>query len=151
MKICSRFMRHLVMALVLLSSATFAHAVQVTSTWTGAGDGTSYTDAANWSTPNFPRNGTPSGTTYKAIIDGNNGKVANVNFNTSVTIDALVVTGGDSFNINTGTTLSTSTRAQLLLSSIAARARAPLLTTAQFVLLRVPVAGHSYASTATWN
>ncbi len=91
--------------MLFLSFGTLAHAVQVTSTWTGAGDGTTYTDAANWSTPNFPRNGTPAGTTYRAVVDGNNGKVANVNFNTSVTIDALVVTQGDSFNINSGTSL----------------------------------------------
>ena len=97
--------RFIAALLMLISVSTLAHAVQVTSTWTGAGDGTSYTDPANWSTPDYPRNGVPAGTTYKVVVDNNAAKVANVNYNAQASIDALVVTQGDSFNINSGFTL----------------------------------------------
>ncbi len=102
MKICSRFIRHLMMALVLLCSATFAHAVQVTSTWTGLGDGATYTDANNWNPKVVPNNGIPANTTYKAVIDNAPGAVAAVHLNTTIIIDALVVNSGDSLNINNG-------------------------------------------------
>ena len=96
-----RLLPALLMLMMFISASTLAHAVQVTSTWTGAGDGTNYTDAANWSPAAVPRNGVPAGTTYKVVIDGNGAKTANVQLtSTSVTIDALVVDQGDSLAIN---------------------------------------------------
>ena len=62
-KFLRRFLPALLMLMMFISASTLAHAVQVTSTWTGAGDGTTYTDAANWSPAVVPRNGTPAGTT----------------------------------------------------------------------------------------
>ena len=100
-KLLRRFVPALLMLMMFVSVSTLGHAVQVTSTWTGAGDGTSYTDPANWSTPEYPRNGTPAGTTYRAVIDGNGARVANVQLNrTSVTVDALVVDAGDNLALN---------------------------------------------------
>lgn len=83
-----------------MSLGATAHAAQVTATWTGAGNSTNWSDPANWSTPNFPNNGTPAGTTYNVVIDGNSGATSNVMLNVTVTIDALTVNSGDSLSVN---------------------------------------------------
>ena len=85
-----------------MSLSATAHAAQVTATWTGAGANANWDNPANWSTANFPNNGTPAGTTYNVVIDGNSGATANVILNVIVTIDALTVNSGDSLAFNNG-------------------------------------------------
>ena len=96
--------RLLLLLALMMSLNAVAHAQtssgQVTAIWTGAGNSTNWSDPANWSTPNFPNNGTPAGMTYKVVIDGNSAATANVVLNVTVAIDALTVNSGDSLAFN---------------------------------------------------
>ena len=61
--------RALAVCAVALSLSTAGPAMAIGSSWLAAGDG-SWTDAANWSTANFPDNGSPNpGDTYDVNLD----------------------------------------------------------------------------------
>jgi hypothetical protein len=71
--------KSLALAVCFLGSAPLASAVQVTSTWLSANSG-NWSDATNWSTnPEYPRNHSPLGTTYEALINAAGG-VYTINF-----------------------------------------------------------------------
>lgn len=62
----------------------------VTATWTG-GSG-NWTTAADWSTnPNYPNNGTPSGTDYQAVFTRPGSGAYTVTENSSVAVDSLAI------------------------------------------------------------
>lgn len=80
-------------SLVLASSIWLAFAplakADTNATWSGATGG-NWTTAADWSTnPNYPNNGTPSGTNYTATISTGSPYVLQLNSN--VTIDGLTI------------------------------------------------------------
>jgi hypothetical protein len=78
-------------AIVLLFVIPPAATAQTNSHWIG-GTG-NWSTTTNWDTnPNYPNNGTPTGTTYNAIIDGLNGNTSyTVTLNTDVTFTSLTL------------------------------------------------------------
>lgn len=71
--------KSLALALCSVCLVQVASAFQVTSTWLSATSG-NWTDPASWSTsPEYPRNHTPLGTTYQALINAAGG-VYSINF-----------------------------------------------------------------------
>lgn len=68
-------------------------------TWLG---GTGNWTDKHWSVTTgsgYPNNGSPAGTTYAALIDGGNTVVSDVSLSTSVTVDSLSVSNGDTLEI----------------------------------------------------
>ena len=82
----------------LLASAAGADEVA----WTGLGDGSTYSDAANWDSPGAPIN---NGTTWDVTIGG----TPSVVFDAGVggdTVDALSFGAGATLTVNSGLTLN---------------------------------------------
>ena len=62
----------------------------VYSNWTGAAG--NWTDTTKWSSsPNYPNNGTPAGTTYSAVIDAPGSSAYGVTLNSNISVDSLTV------------------------------------------------------------
>lgn len=56
------------LALVAAAGSASSARAQTAATWTGLGNGTSWDDPLNWSTPNYPDKDNPLGTTYNAFL-----------------------------------------------------------------------------------
>lgn len=92
--------------LAVALAATTASA-QTNSTYVGPNNGFWSVDA-NWSTPNFPQNGTPAGTTYDAFIDGGNAANTTVILEGGLTrtISNLTISAGDGLSVTNNTFLN---------------------------------------------
>lgn len=98
------WLRRVILGLAAIALSTTASAAQVTATWigpSGNGGNGNWGVAANWSPAVVPNNGTPSGTTYRVVIDnsGANSVVTIPDNGTSYTIDALSVSAGDTLSL----------------------------------------------------
>jgi hypothetical protein len=83
-------------------------ATEITSTWSG--NTGNWTDPTQWSTnPNYPNNGTPSGTTYDAVINAPGAGPHTVTLNSNVTTDSVTLDFANATLSQTGGTLTTST------------------------------------------
>ncbi|MGA2440612.1 MAG: PEP-CTERM sorting domain-containing protein [Tepidisphaeraceae bacterium] len=94
----------------IVASATFngfskRAAADTTATWIGASG--NWTDPTQWSTnPNYPNNGTPTGTDYQALIDTDGGGPYSVTLNSDTTIDSLTLNNANATLDHTGGTLT---------------------------------------------
>lgn len=70
-----------------------AFAQQIDSFWGGGFTG-SWSNPANWTTPDSPNNGSPPGTTYRVFIDAT-GVAYVVTLDTAVTLDQLILDSAD--------------------------------------------------------
>jgi hypothetical protein len=85
-----------------------ARATEITSTWSG--NTGNWTDPTQWSTnPNYPDNGTPSGTTYDAVIDAPGTGPYTVSLNSNVTTDSVTLDSANATLSQTGGTLAATT------------------------------------------
>jgi hypothetical protein len=83
-------------------------ATEITSTWSG--NTGNWTDPTQWSTnPNYPNNGTPSGTTYDAVIDAPGTGPYTVSLASDVTTDSVTLDLGNATLSQTSGTLTTMT------------------------------------------
>ncbi|MEM7629456.1 MAG: hypothetical protein AAF356_08545, partial [Planctomycetota bacterium] len=89
-------------ALTIAALAGLATSASAQSTWTGAGDGFSWTDAINWD------NGDPNGAGVDVVIDGDNGNNVEVTLDTFRTVGALTITVDDSLRLLQGASLTIS-------------------------------------------
>jgi len=79
---------------IVLAAATAAHAGNVDSHWLLPSDGY-WTDPTQWSTnPDYPNNGSPTGTTYDVFVDAA-GSPYSVILNSTVTLADLTVNSPD--------------------------------------------------------
>ncbi len=89
-------------AVMSAACATSARAQQLTATWLNPVSG-NWTDPTQWSTPNFPNNGNPAGTTYHAVIDAVGGPYT-VTLGESVALTSLTVDAADAtLDLTSGT------------------------------------------------
>jgi hypothetical protein len=81
-------------------------ASEITSTWSG--NTGNWTDPTQWSTnPNYPNNGTPSGTTYDAVINAPGTGAYTVMLNSNITTDSVTLDSPNATLSQTGGTLTT--------------------------------------------
>jgi fibronectin-binding autotransporter adhesin len=91
--------RAVMAALSLAGFSSIASAAQLSDTWLG---GTGSWTSSNWSVTTglgYPKNGSPSGTTYTALIDNGNATVSDVSLSASVAVDNVSVSSGDTLEI----------------------------------------------------
>jgi hypothetical protein len=81
-------------------------ASEITSTWSGSTG--NWTDPTQWSTnPNYPNNGTPTGTTYDAVINAPGTGAYTVTLNSNVTTDSVTLDSANATLAQTGGMLTT--------------------------------------------
>jgi hypothetical protein len=98
-------------AILFIGIPAVAAAAQLSDTWLGGAG--SWTNM-NWSVTSgsgYPKNGSPSGTTYNALIDGGNAAVSDVSLSNSVAVDNLSVSSGDTLEILSSGVLTVQTYA----------------------------------------
>ena len=108
----SRSLARLAIAVILfIGIPAGAAAAQLSDTWLG---GAGSWNNMNWSVTSgsgYPKNGSPSGTTYNALIDGGNAIVSDVSLSNSVAVDNLSVSSGDTLEILSSGVLTVQTYA----------------------------------------
>jgi hypothetical protein len=93
-------------AATALAFAGTSLAGEITSSWSG--NTGNWTDPTQWSTnPNYPNNGTPSGTTYDAVINAPGTGPYTVSLASNVTTDSVTLDSANATLSQTGGTLTT--------------------------------------------
>ncbi len=83
----------------------------MSDTWLGGAGSWNNTNWTLTSGSGYPKNGSPSGTTYNALIDGGNAIVSDVSLSNSVAVDDLSVSSGDTLEILSSGVLTVQTYA----------------------------------------